>query len=101
MTSHLCHRYSEAMMERQDPGLAQTPGQSGYVIHILGKLDDRWSDWFQDIEIVGGEYDGKKVTILTCPSTDQAQLRGILIKVWDLNMKVLSVKEIAQADNKA
>jgi hypothetical protein len=81
-------------MKGQNRDLADTQG--GYVIHVLGTLDERWSDWFQGLKIVDTERSGQIITSIVCPSSDQALLRGILNKLWDLNLTLLSVEKIHQ-----
>ena len=62
-----------------------------YQIKVEGTLDERWSDWFSGLAVVaGGEGEGAPVTTLT-GRMDQAALRGILTKVWDLNLTLVSV----------
>jgi len=59
-----------------------------YEIRIKGHLDDRWTNWFGGLTITleeGGE------TLLTGPVIDQAALHGLLKKVRDLGMPLLSV----------
>jgi hypothetical protein len=68
-----------------------------YEIRIKGHLDDRWSDWFGGLTITL-EEDGD--TLLTGPVIDQAALHGLLKKVRDLGMPLVSVSplEHGQAD---
>ncbi len=61
-----------------------------YEIQVRGRIDPRWADWFSEVAIV---VDGE-VTTLTGPVVDQAALRGILSKIWDLNLGVISVRTI-------
>jgi hypothetical protein len=68
-----------------------------YEIRIKGHLDNRWADWFEGLTITtldNGE------TLLTGPVVDQAALHGLLRKVRDLGMPLLSVIHVepAQAD---
>jgi len=60
-----------------------------YQIRIEGELDEQWSDWFSGMTVVV-EDGRRKVTTLT-GDADQAALRGILNKVWDLNLVLISV----------
>lgn len=61
-----------------------------YQIKIQGKLDQRWSDWFNGLSITTeGDF-----SLLTGVVADQAKLRGILSRVWDLNLQVVSVAQI-------
>ena len=66
-----------------------------YVIRIRGALDDRWAEWFSGMQISTREItDGIRITTLDCPAVDQAQLRGVLNKIWDLNLSLLSVQSV-------
>ena len=58
-----------------------------YQIRIKGHLGPRWSGWFEGLAITqqeGGE------TLLTGPVSDQAALHGLLRKVRDLGMPLIS-----------
>jgi hypothetical protein len=57
-------------------------------IRIKGHLGHRWTDWFESLTIIL-EEDGN--TLLTGPVMDQAALYGILKKIRDLGMPLLSV----------
>jgi hypothetical protein len=65
-------------------------GSTAYRIRLKGCLDPKWSDWFEQMAIStqGGE------TILTGPVADQAALHGLLIRIRDLNLPLLSVERI-------
>jgi hypothetical protein len=65
-------------------------GPFNYRIKLKGYLDNKWSDWFEKMAISheGGE------TILTGPVADQAALHGLLIRIRDLNLTLISVKRI-------
>ena len=68
-----------------------------YEIRIKGHLDDKWADWFEGLTITR-EDNGE--TLLTGPVVDQAALHGLLRKVRDLGMPLLSVTRVrlGQAD---
>ena len=68
-----------------------------YEIRLKGHLVDRWAGWFGDVS-TQREEDG--TTLLTCLVTDQAALYGLLKKVRDLGLPLLSLKciEPNQAD---
>jgi len=59
-----------------------------YQIRIKGHLGRQWTDWFDGLSILL-EDDGN--TLLSGPVVDQAALHGILKKVRDLGMPLLSV----------
>ena len=66
--------------------------ESTYQIQVQGQIGKRWSHWFPDMEITHQPSPGgRSVTTLTGPVPDQAALRGILSKLWDLNLTLLSV----------
>ena len=58
-----------------------------YQIRIKGHLGPKWTDWFGDVTITL-EDDGD--TLLTCPVVDQAALHGLLRKIRDLGMPLIS-----------
>jgi hypothetical protein len=63
-----------------------------YQIQVQGRIGDRWTHWFDTLTI-SFEHgrDGAPVTTLAGPVVDQADLRGILNKLWDLNLTLISV----------
>jgi hypothetical protein len=63
-----------------------------YEITFQGKLDESWQNWFANFDF-SSKHDpqGNPLTILTGPVLDQAALRGIMNKIWDLNLCVISV----------
>jgi hypothetical protein len=68
-----------------------------YEIRIKGHLADRWTDWFGGLSIT---LEDNGETLLTGPVVDQAALHGLLKKVRDLGMPLLSVTRVkpGQAD---
>jgi hypothetical protein len=65
--------------------------QEIYQIVVKGHLDSEWSDWFDGLTIAlvdNGE------TILSGPIIDQAALHGVLIKIRDLGLTLLSLTRI-------
>ncbi|MBZ0275471.1 MAG: hypothetical protein K8I60_04975 [Anaerolineae bacterium] len=62
-----------------------------YQIRISGHLDAEWSDWFDGLTI-RLESDGD--TLLTGSVADQAALHGLLKKIRDLGMPLVSVNRI-------
>ena len=62
-----------------------------YEIRVEGHLAERWSDWFDGLAI-HKEPDGE--TVLTGPLSDQAALFGVLTRIHDLNLVLVSVCRI-------
>jgi hypothetical protein len=62
-----------------------------YQIRIKGHLAHQWTDWFEGLTITL-EEDGD--TLLTGPVIDQAALHGVLKKVRDLGMPLISVSPV-------
>ena len=64
---------------------------SVYQIRVKGILDECWSDWFDGLTVVpqtGGE------TVVSGPVVDQAALYGLLNRVRDLGLPLLSVQRV-------
>lgn len=66
-----------------------------YEIEIQGRLEERWSHWFDDMDItVKNQPSGPTVTILSGMVVDQAALHGLLNRIRDLGIPLLSVQLI-------
>jgi hypothetical protein len=61
-----------------------------YQIKIYGLLKEKWIDWLNGMvgDIKGEE--GANCTTITVAVPDQAALRGIMNKLWDLNLTLIS-----------
>jgi hypothetical protein len=83
---------SETTASMEDPDEPQL-----YEIRIKGHLDNRWIEWFEGLTITL-EEDGD--TLLTGPIIDQSALHGLLKKVRDLGLPLVSVSPLdpGQAD---
>ena len=67
------------------------PGK--YQIRVQGRIKETWSDWFSGFEIVP-QADGE--TLLTGTVADQAALYGLLLKLHNLGLPLLSVQWIGK-----
>jgi hypothetical protein len=67
---------------------APSAGQSIYEIEVQGGLDCHWSEWFDGLTVARDENDN---TILRGSIPDQAALRGVLLRIFDLGLVLLSV----------
>jgi hypothetical protein len=78
--------------EEQQRAIAQ---YQSYRIVILGELDPSWSEWLGGMQVTTDyDPDGKTITTLYGEILDQAALRGVLNKIWDLHLTLLSVTQI-------
>jgi hypothetical protein len=67
-----------------------------YQIRVRGVIDSEWSDWFDGLTVcpqAGGD------TLLTGPVRDQSALHGLLAKIRDLGLPLLSVKRVGLNSN--
>jgi hypothetical protein len=64
---------------------------SFYQIRIKGHLDRQWTDWFGGLVIT---LDGEGNTLLTGPVVDQSALYGLVKKIRDLGMPLISVNPV-------
>jgi len=70
-----------------------------YEIRVQGRLDESWSNWFNGMTIASeGASGDSPVTTLTGVVADQAALRGILERIWNLNLALVSVKRLGIRD---
>ena len=69
-----------------------------YQIRIKGHLGREWTDWFDGLAIT---LEDNGETLLTGPVVDQAALHGVLRKVRDVGMPLLSVMRVTPGQAEA
>ena len=76
-------------MKQTEASIQEVDEPGTYEIRVKGYLDEqRWSAWFGGLEIT---YEANGDTVLTGSVVDQSALHGLLRKVRDLGLPLLSV----------
>jgi hypothetical protein len=71
------------------------PGRPArYEIRVDGVLDDRWADWFGGLQVTS---DGTQ-TVISGLLPDQPALHGLLAKIRDLGLSLVSVRRLDAGD---
>ena len=88
-------------MKRNDKGKEietseALPNLAFYRIRLKEHLDSKWTEWFEGLTIT---HEGDE-TLLFGPVKDQSVLHGLLNKIRDLNLTLLSVKRLRQAEKR-
>ncbi len=66
-----------------------------YQVTVEGQINPSWSDWLNGFQINSHkEADGLLITVMSGPFCDQPALRGLLNRLWDLNLILRSVQQI-------
>ena len=76
-------------------GHTPTPDPRGaghYEIRLTGHLDKRWVAWFDGLTVSRA---GDGTTVISGPVADQAALHGLLQRVRDLGLPLVSVRQVA------
>jgi len=64
-----------------------------YEIKVKGHLDEEWADWFGEMNI---QHDPCGLTVLTGQIVDQSALHGILARIRDLSLTLVSITRISK-----
>lgn len=67
------------------------PDAGRYVIRLATTLDESWSAWFDGLTV---SHDGTGTTVLTGHIADRAVLHGLLLRVRDLRVPLISVRRL-------
>ena len=74
----------------------QDRGSGRYVIRVKGHLEPRWAVWFDGMTLTN-ESDG--TTSIHGPVIDQAALHGVLHRLRDTGLPLISVRQLGPSDN--
>ena len=66
-------------------------GSPRYEVRLKGHLDPRWAAWFDGLSL---RHESDDTTTLSGPVVDQAALHGLLAKIRDLGLPLISVQRI-------
>lgn len=83
MTAHQVRSYGSSVTEH--PDIPQ------YEVRVKGHLGARWTAWFDGLRLTS-EDDG--ITVISGPMVDQAALHGLLQKLRDVGLPLVSVTQI-------
>ena len=67
------------------------PEAGRYEIRLTGHLDARWTAWFDGLTV---SHPSDGITVISGPVTDQAALHGLLQRVRDLGLPLVSVRQL-------
>jgi len=89
-------KYNRPKQEDAFPSTPTYPSES-YEILVQGQLDSLWEQWFEGMALSSVENgdSGVTCTLIAGQVADQPALHGLLIKIRDLNLKLLSVRRIS------
>jgi len=65
-----------------------------YLIQIEGWIGERWAHWFEDTIMCFEQAPGRRAGRHAERHGVQAALRGLLSRIWDLNLTVLAVTRV-------
>lgn len=95
-------------MAKLQPGMSEGRQQEAagrpdvYEITVQGQLDDLWAQWFEGMKLVNMQNgESGACTLITGPVADQPALHGLLVKIRDLNLTLVSVRRINPGKNKS
>src|SRR5688572_43982 len=95
MTSEQRGRPKEARMSERGASEADAHGPGYYEIRITGHLDKRWAG---KLEGLAFEHESNGITNLHGPLVDQAALHGVLNRIRDLGIPIVSVQSVSPPD---
>ncbi len=88
---------SQSKKNRNDESNSIT-GPTFYEIKVQGHLDQVWANWFEGMDLTYTQ-DGVEYTLISGPVIDQPALHGLLTKIRDLNLTLISVLRFIPGTN--
>ena len=87
-------------MADHEQELTREPGKTSlYRIVVDGDLHESWSDWLGKVDLRRRSQGlDSCYTILLSEVPDQAALRGLLNRLWDLNLEIISLNKYSQGE---
>ena len=70
---------------------SRSPEPDQYVIRVQGHLPPRWAAWFDGMTVTA---EGDGITALSGPVVDQSALHGLLQRVQDVGLQLISVVQV-------
>jgi hypothetical protein len=84
----------EFAIKDHDMGSNEKYPKAVYEIQVQGELDQSWQAYFNGFFIEFANTGESSTTTLIAPVVDQPALRGLLCKLWDLNLTLISVRQL-------
>jgi hypothetical protein len=78
-------------MSQSQASIPNADGSNRYAIRVKGHLDQRWVDWFDGLTLT---RESAGTTLLEGPLADQAALHGVLTRIRDLGLPIISVQTV-------
>jgi hypothetical protein len=78
-----------------DPHTDDATDAARYEIRLAGQLDPRWASWFDGLTL---SHEPSGITVLRGAIADQAALHGLLQRVRDLGLPLVSVTRLDESD---
>ena len=78
-------------MNERHPSMGNRPEARRYEIRLAGHLDAHWASWFGGLAV---SHQGDGTTVICGSITDQAALHGLLQRVRDLGLPLVSVSQV-------
>jgi hypothetical protein len=85
------HHIVKHLGDMSDASTGRTNGSERYEVRVQGRLESRWVAWFDSMTLTA-EDDG--ITCIHGPVADQAALHGLLAKLRDVGLPLVSVLHV-------